>query len=37
VLWLILLPFTIIGLSLELVFKIISAILLLPFRIAKSL
>lgn len=31
--WLILLPFKIIGLTLDVVFKLISAILLFPFRI----
>lgn len=35
--WLILLPFRIVGLTLELVFKLISSILLFPFRIAKGL
>lgn len=30
--WLVLLPFKIIGLGIELVFKVISAILLFPFR-----
>lgn len=35
--WLILLPFKIIGLSIDLVFKLISAILLFPFRVMKSL
>lgn len=30
--WLLLLPFKIVGLSIELVFKLISAILLFPFR-----
>jgi hypothetical protein len=31
--WLLLLPFKIVGLSIELVFKLISAVLLFPFRI----
>jgi len=31
--WLILLPFRIVGFTLEVVFKLISAILLFPFRI----
>ena len=30
--WLLLLPFKIVGLSIELVFKLISAVLLFPFR-----
>ena len=33
--WLILLPFRIVGLTLEVVFKLISAILLLPFRMLR--
>ena len=33
--WLILLPFRILGFSLELIFKLISAILLFPFRVLK--
>ena len=32
-LWLILLPFKIVGLSIELVFKLVSAVLLFPFRV----
>jgi hypothetical protein len=32
-LWLLLLPFKIVGLTLELVFKLISAVLLFPFRL----
>jgi hypothetical protein len=32
-LWLILLPFKIIGFTLELVFRLISAIILFPFRV----
>jgi hypothetical protein len=32
-LWLLLLPFRIVGFSLELIFKLISSILLLPFRL----
>jgi hypothetical protein len=35
--WLILLPFRIIGFTLEVVFKLISAILLFPFRIVKAI
>lgn len=31
--WLILLPFKIVGLTIDLVFKVISAILLFPFRV----
>ena len=34
--WLILLPFRIVGFTLELVFKMISAVLLFPFRILKT-
>lgn len=34
--WLILLPFRIVGLTIELVFKLVSAIFLFPFRILKS-
>ena len=34
--WLILLPFRIIGLSIDLVFRLISAILLFPFRAARA-
>lgn len=30
--WLLLLPFKIVGLSIELIFKLISAIILFPFR-----
>ncbi|NOT76321.1 MAG: hypothetical protein HOP08_15440 [Cyclobacteriaceae bacterium] len=36
ILWLILLPFRIVGLSIDLVFKFITAVLLFPFRILKS-
>lgn len=36
-LWLILLPFRIVGLTLDLVFKFITAVLLFPFRITKTL
>lgn len=36
-LWLILLPFQIVGLTLGLLFKVISAILLFPFRLTKTL
>ena len=35
--WLILLPFRIVGLTIDLVFKLVSAILLFPFRVMKSL
>lgn len=31
--WLILLPFRIVGLTIDLLFKLVSAILLLPFRL----
>lgn len=31
--WLILLPFRIVGLTIDLVFKLVSAILLFPFRV----
>ena len=34
--WLILLPFRLVGFTLELVFKVISGILLFPFRVLKS-
>jgi hypothetical protein len=34
--WLILLPFTIVGFTLGLVFKVISGILLFPFRILRA-
>jgi hypothetical protein len=34
--WLILLPFRIIGFTLEVVFKLISSILLFPFRIVRG-
>lgn len=37
IVWLLLLPFKIIGLSIDLVFKLIGAILLFPFKLAKSL
>jgi hypothetical protein len=37
IIWLILLPFKIVGLSIDLVFKLVSAILLFPFRVMKSL
>ncbi len=36
-LWLILLPFRIVGLTIGLIFKLLSAILLFPFRIARAL
>jgi hypothetical protein len=36
-LWLILLPFRIVGFTLELVFKIISGILLFPFRLVGAI
>jgi hypothetical protein len=35
--WLILLPFRIVGLTVGLVFKMIGAILLFPFRVVKAL
>lgn len=35
--WLILLPFRIVGLTLGLVFKLIGAILMFPFRIVKAI
>ncbi len=35
--WLILLPFRIIGLTLEVVFKLIKEIFLLPFRLVKAI
>ena len=35
--WLILLPFTIVGFTLGLVLKIIGAILLFPFRVVKAI
>ena len=35
--WLILLPFKIIGLSLEVIFKLIGAVLLFPFRLFRAL
>ncbi len=35
--WLILLPFRIIGFTLELFFKLISAVLLFPFKILKAI
>jgi hypothetical protein len=35
--WLILLPFRILGFTIELVFKLISAVLLFPFRMAKAI
>jgi hypothetical protein len=34
--WLILLPFRIVGLTIGAIFKVITAILLLPFRIVKA-
>jgi len=36
-LWLILLPFRILGFTLGLVFKFIGAVLLFPFRVAKAI
>jgi len=33
--WLILLPFRVVGLTIDLIFKVISAILLFPFRLVK--
>jgi hypothetical protein len=35
--WLLLLPFRIVGFTLELVFSAIKAVLLLPFRLVKAL
>jgi hypothetical protein len=35
--WLILLPFRILGFTIELVFKVIGAILLFPFRVVRAL
>jgi hypothetical protein len=35
--WLILLPFRIVGLTLEVIFKLVGAILLFPFRVIKAL
>jgi len=35
--WLLLLPFRIVGFTLEAVFKLIGAILLFPFRLVKAL
>jgi hypothetical protein len=35
--WLILLPFRIVGLTIGLVFKLISGILLFPFRVMKAI
>lgn len=37
IIWLILLPFRIIGFTLEIVFKLIGAILLFPFKMIKAL
>jgi hypothetical protein len=36
IIWLILLPFRIVGLTIELVFKLITAILLFPFRLLRA-
>jgi hypothetical protein len=36
IIWLILLPFRIVGLTIELVFKVITAILLFPFRLLRA-
>lgn len=36
-LWLLLLPFRIVGFTLEAVFKLIAAIITLPFRLVKAL
>ncbi|MBS1555891.1 MAG: hypothetical protein JSU09_13280 [Bacteroidetes bacterium] len=35
IIWLLLLPFRIVGFTLELIFKLISSILLLPFKLLK--
>jgi hypothetical protein len=37
IIWLILLPFRIVGLTLEVLFKLIGAILMFPFRVVKAL
>jgi hypothetical protein len=37
IVWLVLLPFRIVGFSIEIVFKLIKEILLLPFRIVKAI
>jgi hypothetical protein len=37
IIWIILLPFRIVGLTLELIFKVVGAILTFPFRVAKSI
>ena len=37
IVWLILLPFRIVGFTLELIFKLISGILLFPFKALKAL
>ena len=37
IIWLILLPFRLIGFTLEAVFKFIGAILMLPFKVVKAL
>jgi hypothetical protein len=37
IIWLILLPFRIVGLTLSAVFKLIGAILMLPFRVIKAI
>jgi len=36
ILWVILLPFKILGFTIEIIFKLIGAILLFPFRIVRS-
>ena len=37
IIWLILLPFRIVGLTLDVLFKLIGAILMFPFRVVKAL
>jgi len=37
IIWLVLLPFRVVGLSVELLFKLLSAILLLPFKIVRAI
>ncbi|HEY0652430.1 MAG TPA: hypothetical protein VGD65_04840 [Chryseosolibacter sp.] len=37
IIWLILLPFRIVGFTLEVVFKFIGAILMFPFRVLKAI
>lgn len=37
ILWLLLLPFRIIGLTIEVLFKFVGAVLLFPFKVVKAL